>query len=324
MDEKISWKIVEQYSAGYAHKVADSFFVKKESITGKEILSLCEVQQVNLFVIKELFGAWMNESQKYKSPFFDYEAEEVKSALLRFQTVLSNHISIGRDHFIPLLQKAVNRCLYLVLDPYDYYSDTLERNGKEKLKLEDIRSEIKYLKINRAPLEKLVRKLEEKNTPTSGNEAFAMLDQILEEVSFTPEDVDQVIAQFSKVLPLQIEKLYEKKGEQAQPANRPTVTTPQERMVINEALQVEHRATVADNFQKIARLKESLTINQKFMFTKILFNGDFDLFSKAVEQIDKLESRDQATQFISSHYSHWDKESEEYEEFIELVSKRFS
>lgn len=323
MDDRISWKIVEQYSAGYAHRAADSFFAEKKVITGREILSFCGVQQVNLFIVKELFSAWMNESQKYKSPFFDYEAKEVKNALLQFQTVLSNHISIGRDHLFPLLQKAVHRCLYLVLDPYDYYSDTLEKNGKEKLKLDELRNEIKYLKINRAPLEKLVKKLEEKDTPVSGNEAFAMLDQILEEVGFTPEDVDHVISQFSTVLPLQIEKFYEKNEERQQPDRR-TLTTIPERIAINEALQMEHKATVADNFQKISRLKESLTINQKFMFTKILFNGDFELFSKAVEQIDKFESHLQATQFIGSYYTHWDKESEEYEEFMEMVNKRFT
>lgn len=324
MDEKISWKTVDQYSAGFAHKVADTYFSKRDKITGADILNLCEVKQVNLFVIKELFGTWQQETQKYKSPFFNYEAPEVKNALQTFQTVLSNHISVGRDHFIPILQKAVNQTLYLVLDPYDYYSDALERCGKEKIRLDILRNEIKYLKINRAPLERLVARIEEGKSTLSANEAFALLDQILEEVGFTPEDVYPYINQFSTVLTLQLEKLYEKPieppAQKAQTSTAPRVEKPN----LNDTAQKEQKATIGDNFQKIAQLREGLTINQKFMFTKMLFNGDFDLFTQTIAQIDGLETRNEAMRYINAHYAHWNHESEEYEEFIEMVNKRFA
>ncbi|MGE0770127.1 MAG: hypothetical protein AB7K37_00335 [Cyclobacteriaceae bacterium] len=324
MDEKISWKTVDQYSAGFAHRVADAYFSKKDQITGADILSLCEVKQVNLFVIKELFGAWQQETQKYKSPFFNYEAPEVKNALQNFQTVLSNHIAVGRDHFIPILQKAVNQTLYLVLDPYDYYSDSLERCGKDKVRLDKLRNEIKYLKINRAPLERLAAKIEEEKTAPSANEAFALLDQILEEVGFTPEDVYPYINQFSTVLTLQLEKLYEKPVTPSLPKAEASSAQPAAKPSLNDRAQKEQKATVADNFQKIAQLREGLTINQKFMFTKMLFNGDFDLFTQTIAQIDGLETRDEAMRYINVHYAHWNHESEEYEEFIEMVNKRFA
>ncbi len=39
-----------------------------------------------------------------------------------------------------------------------------------------------------------------------------MLDQVLEEVNFTPEDIEGYLAEFSKVLPLKMESLYEKEA----------------------------------------------------------------------------------------------------------------
>ena len=82
--------------------------------------------------------------------------------------------------------------------------------------------------------------------------------------------------------------------------------------------------TVAENFQKRKKIKDSLTINQKFMFTKILFNGDFELFSAAVDSLDELDSSVQAKSFLSNNYGEWNPESEEYQEFMEVIERRFA
>jgi hypothetical protein len=105
MDEKISLKSVDQYAIKYASQLADSFFSKQEKISGPEILSLCEVKQVNLFVISDLLSVWQQESQKLKSPYFDYEAKPVIDIINQFQNTLSNHILIGKSDFLPLLKR---------------------------------------------------------------------------------------------------------------------------------------------------------------------------------------------------------------------------
>src|SRR5215468_10505256 len=107
MDERLSLKAVDEYSEDFASKVAAAFFSNKERITGPEILKLCPVHQVNLFVIRELLRAWQHEGQKLRSPYFDYSAPEVKEELERFQNMLSNHILISKENFQPLLKKAV-------------------------------------------------------------------------------------------------------------------------------------------------------------------------------------------------------------------------
>jgi len=320
MDERLSFKAVDEYSEDFTSKVASAFFSRKERITGPEILSLCAVQQVNLFIVRELLTAWQSEGQKLQSPYFDYSAKEVKEELARLQNTLSNHISISRENFQPLLKKAVSQTLYLIIDPYDYFSDILDRRGSGHLRTADLKNEIKYLRINRPPLERLVQRLEERKLDLiAGKEAFAMLDQILEEVNFNPEDVEAYITEFSKVVPLKYDQLYEAKAVptiQKAVAPEPTKKT-------KTPVPVEGKS-LADSYQKIASIKDSLTINQKFMFTKILFKGDFEIFSEAVEKVDRSTTLDQALKYLDDNYPAWDKESEEYEEFIELVTKRFA
>lgn len=372
MDEKISLKALEDYSDDYASKVTASFFASKDKITGPEILKLSEIQQINLFVIRELLQAWKLENQKLRSPYFDYTATPVAEALKQFQNLLSNHIAISRENFQPLLKKAVSQTLSMILNPYDFYSETLVGQGNN-LKVEDLRNTVKYIRINRTPLERLVKDLDEKKIKSIvGNEAFAMLDHILEEVNFTPEDVDGYLTKFSVVVPLHLEKLYEEKTttaaqpasstdpdvpktEMAEPkvelkpplASTPAVNKP--RAIVPEPIgpkevpkpeaepkkptpaqiplydqQPGKGTTLAENFQKRKKIKDSLTINQKFMFTKILFNGDFELFSAAVERLDDLDNLNQAKNYLTNNYGEWNPESEEYQEFMEMVERRFA
>lgn len=321
MDEKISLEAIALYSDAYAEKVLKSAFASKNKITGQEILSLCDVQQINLFIVRELFKGWKEETKKLKSPYFDYEHPKVKEALETFMGTLSTHIAIDRQHFGLLLKKAVSQAVLVVLNPYDYFS-MLVSGTNNKLDVSGFREEIKYLKINKAPLERMLQKLEEKKLKeVSGNEAFAILDQILEEVSFTPDDVDGHIEKFSRVEKLDPEKFYVKRNSPASAVKTEPVATT--KSVKAETPQPVKTATV-NSTQKIQRIKERLTINQKFMFTKVLFKGDFEIFSKAIEELDQQSSMPDALKYLEKYYSGWDKESQEFHEFMEIVERRFS
>jgi hypothetical protein len=346
MDEKISLEAIALYGDAYTEKVLKDYFSSQERITGQEILNLCNIQQINLFVVKELFRAWKEETKKLKSPYFNFENAEVKEALENFMAVLSRNILITQPYFSPLLKRAVSQTLLVIFDPYDFFS-MLITGKNNKLEVPAFREEIKYLKVNKAPLERMLQKLEERGVnEISGNEAFAILDQILEEVNFTPEDVETYIEKFSAVVPLDPARFYVLRQEEVKisvpppPAkqepvrtepvavNKPKVvanSTPSP--TVNDKLNRENqgRPTVAQNFQKISRIKDNLTINQKFMFTKVLFHGDFELFSKAVDRIDQMDNLNAALRYIEEeHASTWDRDSEEFHEFMELVEKRFS
>jgi hypothetical protein len=327
MDEKISVKAVDQYAVLFSNKVAESFFSRKEKITGSEILNLCDIRQINLFIISDLLTTWKKESENLKSPYFDYTAKPVADALLQFQNTLSNHILIGKSDFLPLLKSAVAQTLYLILAPYDFYSEILDDQKREFNTSRDLKDKIKYLKINKAPLEKLVEHLETKKIARiSGKEAFALLDHILEEVNFTPEDIDPYLESFNKIAPLPIETLYETRVPVKAAPVKATPLVKKEPAKPTPAPIVEAKSTLADDLasKKIVRLKESLTINQKFMFTKILFHGDFEIFTEAVDKIDRFDNLDQTLRFLEENYPDWDRESEEYGEFQEILQKRFN
>ncbi len=322
MDEKISLEAIALYSDAYADKVLKRAFASKEKITGPEILALCDVHQINLFIVRELFKTWKEEIKKLKSPYFNYDHPAVKEALETFMGILSKNISIDRQHFAPLLKKAISQTVMMILNPYDYFSMLLAGTNNT-LDVSAFREEIKYLKINRAPLEKMLQKLEEKKLKeVSGNEAFALLDRILEEVSFSPDDVEEYIGKFSEVEPFTIERFYIKKTP-AQPVQNVAVNKPK---TVQQPVtqQPAPKINTVNSTQKIQRIKERLTINQKFMFTKVLFKGDFEVFSKAIDELDQQNSMPGALQYLEKYYTAWDKESPEFHEFMEIVERRFS
>ncbi|HEY0742842.1 MAG TPA: hypothetical protein VGD40_15335 [Chryseosolibacter sp.] len=351
MDEKISLEAIAVYGDAYAEKLLKNFFASKEKINGQEILSLSSIQQVNLFVIRELFKAWKEETRKQKSAYFDNENPEVKEALATYMSVVSNHILIDRAHFSPLLKKAVSQTLMAIFDPYDFFSMLV--TGKDnKLEVASLRDEIKYIKINKAPIERMLQTLEQRKVEhIPGNEAFAILDQILEEVNFTPEDLDGYIEKFSQVHYLDPASFYISKPAhevEVRATNTPKaevrsemsetrttysedrVVVEQKKVVVQEVKPTINERTpsgkqaLMDNLKKISKIKDSLSINQKFMFTKVLFFGDFESFSRAIDEIDQLPDLNAALRYLERHSSNWDRDSKEFHEFMEMVEQRFA
>jgi hypothetical protein len=338
MDEKISLEAIALYGDSYADKVVKGFFAGKDQITGKEILSLCNVQQVNLFVIREIFKTWKEETRKQKSVYFDNDHPEVKEALQNYMSIVSNHILIDQPYFAPLLKKATSQSLLVIFNPYDFFSMVIT-GMNNKLDVAAFREEMKYIKVNRAPLERMLQKLEEKNVrELPGNEAFAILDEILEEVNFTPEDVEEYIRKFSEVVPLNPERFYIPRQPDIVVINKtPTATTPppvqatssaapakQTAASVNEHVNSSRQQAVMDNLGKISKIKDHLSINQKFMFTKVLFYGDFDSFSRAIDDIDQLPDMKSAVSYLEKHSSSWDRDSKEFHEFMEMIERRFA
>ncbi|HYC84235.1 MAG TPA: hypothetical protein VEB86_03395, partial [Chryseosolibacter sp.] len=95
------------------------------------------------------------------------------------------------------------------------------------------------------------------------------------------------------------------------------------RSSLNEQMTSAQQPAVMDNLRKISKIKDNLSINQKFMFTKVLFYGDFDSFSRAIDELDQLPDMKSAITYLERHSSDWDRDSKEFHEFMEMVEKRF-
>lgn len=197
MSNKLNLSAVERYSKAFAAKVCNDFFTEYSSITGKQILGLTSLQQVNMLTIKALFDKWQADTQRLRSPYFDFNASEVQQALKTFMNTVSQHISIKREHFEPLLVDSVGETLVLILEPQTFYKELMRDLPSFKFSQENIRPLTKYILINKDILPKLAEKL-------NGQE-FVFANQAmtwLEETPLSVENPDKYLAQLAEIVPI--------------------------------------------------------------------------------------------------------------------------
>ncbi len=99
MESKLNHSSIDAYSREYAEIIASDFYTNQDVIQGRQIVELCEIRQVNFFVLKILFQKWKKETAKLESPYFDYTEKSVLDALSTFMNVLSQNISVKIEHF---------------------------------------------------------------------------------------------------------------------------------------------------------------------------------------------------------------------------------
>jgi hypothetical protein len=76
----------------------------------------------------------------------------------------------------------------------------------------------------------------------------------------------------------------------------------------------------------LGELTDSLALNQRFMFTKELFDGNSDLLRHALKSVDESPSFEAAVDLINARFVGelgWDIESEEVREFMQQVYRKF-
>lgn len=76
----------------------------------------------------------------------------------------------------------------------------------------------------------------------------------------------------------------------------------------------------------MGELSESLALNQRFMFTKELFDGNADLLRHALKSIDEAGSFEKAVELVNSRFVAelgWETDSEAVWEFMRLIYRKF-
>lgn len=76
----------------------------------------------------------------------------------------------------------------------------------------------------------------------------------------------------------------------------------------------------------VSDLKAAIGLNQRFLFSNELFNGNMEAFNRAVNELNHLESLNDAKRFMEIQLAptyEWNNESEAVIEFTELVERRF-
>ena len=201
LESKLNHEAIEAFAKSFSKEVCDSYFGKKEAISGKEIVELTPVKQVNFFVLKILFRQWQKETLRLQSPYFNYRTEEVRKALLSFMNVLSQQISIRREYFDPLLRLATREALLLIISPYEFFREELTGHESGRLNNKYLKNSDKYIKVNRHIFEAYKNRFEALGEGDMEHEdALALLDDVFMSMETAPEETAVYEAAFNQVV----------------------------------------------------------------------------------------------------------------------------
>lgn len=338
MESKYNQLQLERYSKELANVLCDRYFATQHTLNGPQLISFTPVKQVNLFVIKELLLKWHAEMANLRSPYFDFEHEEVKEALIQFMNVLSRKIKMKREAFEPLLQKAIQDTLLVSLAPLAVFEEKFLR-AQEEVQLAKLQENLKYIDIDKALFAGFLETL----TPTDNDRGdirnrFKVYLHAHDEQRRPLQDL---IDQFNSLLPVTLTELTETAAPAAPVYAKPTPPAPEEEVdivapihmaqreasvpapAIRKPLTIadeeeEHvapaRPTLNDNFrkapqasladthsnQRIDSLKNSISINQRFSFINELFDGDNMHYYQTIQALDTMPDETTAKQYVTA------------------------
>lgn len=336
MESNINHRVLRSYSASFADKLLGVFFKNKSYILGGEIVGFSDLKQINYFILKLLFENWKSEIERLKSPYFDYENEEVQEAGQAYMNVLSRHIKIHKDDFASLLEEATYKSLLLVFSPYEYYMQEFSKPDSQQISVEDLRAIQKYVKINGHLLQAYIDRFQKDGIQAAFVEdAVRIFDEVCETIKEIPDDFDHYHKLFAEVVPLDLNEVYSQpdevaagEGDEVEEDENINKKFKSSQQTLLDTFGAERKEALNDIHEKrpIEGIRNNISINQRFMFEKDLFNGDKDEFEMVINYLDNCASRKEAMEFINENYvtkKNWDTEKEEVEEFFSVINRRF-
>jgi hypothetical protein len=360
MEHKYNQINLERYSSNLAKLLCDRYFVTATTVNGQQLIGFTPVKQVNLFMIKELLLRWNQEMANLKSPFFDFENEEVKEALIQFMNVLSRKILIKRPHFEPLLTQAIADTFKWVLEPVTAFEEKFLQN-QEIINVAKLQSNLKYISLNKDLVKDFIEHQQE------GTLFYGAVRKdfgaYLETRKSEWTSAEEIIQEFNRLLPIQKTDLFDQQPTTAtavpstpkipQPAftppapARPVVSTEPlhkaatsenslnnrfkaDTSSLNDRLAGHKSApSLADNQmgKKIESLKDSISINQRFGFINELFNGENMQYYNVIKALDEFKDPESAKNYVlhdlSNRYD-WSKKEEHVNKLLRLIERKFA
>lgn len=333
---------LENYAEKFAQKACDSFFsMFKSSVIGSEIMKITPVEQINYFVLFNLFETWKQEVAKLESPYFDYSKPEVKEALRTFMNTVSMHINIKREDIEPLLVQSVAYTINLSNMPIAFYANFFNRLP-DKLSIDQLASYEKYFKVNKLlyshTLEKVKSQHNDEVTKSAILQAFAEASAY-----FHPDNSikEQVSKNLNTVLAVDFNEIFTPIATQAptekiQPEpEKPIVLAEPTKEYPNGSSETQIADLKKENFKnnvghihnRVVDVKSAMTINQRFMFVEQLFKGEKWEFDGALNKLENCPDYDSAIKMLLTDYAvkyDWDTENDQVSELFEFIGKKYS
>ncbi len=351
MSVRVNLPKSESYSVALAEKLTSEFFFNNLTISGSQIVRFCKIDQVNFFVLKVLMDKWKEETTKLRSPYFDYENEEVKSGVDVFLNILSNHILIKKEFFRPLLQKAIYESIIYIITPKEYIKTELLQSGQN---IEGLKKNIKFFKVHKRFSESIINKVK----PDTQENEFNEMASLYSEDSDYFDSIQPILEQFSSLLvinpkefileeqvttPLKVEERKEERStikntvdipSTIESASNPTKenttlnqTYSKSQLTLNDMLKQQNVSNSGVHVKsKIFDIKSAIPLNQKFIFISELFSGHSSEYEAAIAEINNCSELEEAKQLLKDKYLpkwKWDLNRKTVQDFFEIVSRKF-
>ncbi|GAB3231283.1 hypothetical protein J0A67_17425 [Algoriphagus aestuariicola] len=301
------------------------------------------------------------------NPYFDYRDIAVHEALTQFMNVLSRRIKVERSNLEPLVKVAVKHAVEVATDPVAFYQSEINKapQGKINEYLKENKKYYKwhdkavvflidktgfghdkdsYLRAVAANYQVVKDSFESVNLllATLGDVKAFDLDQYLN------EETDRPTVPIQENNTAATDSSFFEEVEASQPPQStppPTMDGPAPKASVESVAPPKasfgngvklDASKLKSHFASesyrgmvgiLGELSESLALNQRFMFTKELFDGNADLLRHALKSIDEAGSFDSAVELINTRYVSelsWEPNSDVVREFMQLVYRKYS
>ncbi|HLL93708.1 MAG TPA: hypothetical protein VK404_01930 [Spirosoma sp.] len=206
MSNKFNAHALTEYSKAYARRTASDFYQQHHTINGRQLLSLAPISQINLFVISSLSDKWRADAEKFRSPYFDFTDPDVQEALENFMNIVSQHISVRREHLEPLLVEAIRKTIIMIFDPRAYFDELLRTQPEFTLTADSLKQITRYTKINQFIPAHITKRMNGKSF-LYVNQALGYLDEALTQRGHELEHYDKFVEIFSEKVPMDVSAL---------------------------------------------------------------------------------------------------------------------
>ena len=377
MEFKLNEQGIETYVSALTNKLIADFFSRSNYVEGKDIITFSSYEQVNFFILKNLFSDWQVEMTRLKSPYFDYEDENVQNALNELMNNLSHHIKIQKDDFEGLLYNSIYDTIELVCNPKEFVLNSLFDFPTDLISFDELKGISKYIKTNSHYFDKIIKYYTNDNSIVV-KELKLYFNSIHEQSKEANLSIDSFVGEMSIMLPvtksdflivetvlLESEMEVENIELEAQDNGNTTEVEQTIESLENseerkknvlefvedpESLEIK---TLNDNFlpeelpetlhdklsgnvtenlasdfqhKSVRNIKDSIGLNQKFMFQKRLFSGSNDDYEFAFNRLDDFETYEDVSNFLIDQYAQkysWNEKEKEVSELFQLIAKKF-
>lgn len=198
---------LNQYATRFSTTILNEVFRSQDIVTGSELLKLTPVRQVNLGILNRLFEQWKSNAESFRSPYFDFDNDEVKQALEAFMNTASRYIAVRRPALEPLLLESVKEALKLLFTPELYLEDKIRTSPDEEFTQAKAEHLVKYTQIHRKLGEALLEKLVESGAESAYQTQAASWVYELKKDESLLDDKEPYLAQFAEVFPINLSEL---------------------------------------------------------------------------------------------------------------------